>query len=193
MTFLTCIPLTVELLPLALALDQSVLGGLWTADGYQREIDSPNSDLLVLMSSSTQQIRADSTILGMGCLWAILDEAHITTLAIAPDYHRQKLGQLVLLQLLYAARRRGLTHATLEVRISNTAAINLYEKFGFKTAGQRKKYYRNDEDALILWRSGIQGTPYWAQLKQAEKDCLSEIKSRNWQWVGPTLTEAKCP
>lgn len=144
--------LTTNDLSAILELDQACFGGLWTMDGYQRELDSPNSELLGLFAplSSIQ-------LLGMGCFWSIVDEAHITILAIHPQYHRQGLGQALLYALLKTAGDRGLERATLEVRASNLAAISLYQKFGFKTAGLRRRYYKdNGEDALILWLSELQ-------------------------------------
>ncbi|MGD1857765.1 MAG: ribosomal protein S18-alanine N-acetyltransferase [Leptolyngbyaceae cyanobacterium] len=172
---LSCQLLTEELLPAVLQLDQVCLGGLWTADGYRREIDSPNSDLLVLA--------AEQRIIGLGCLWAIVEEAHITTLAIHPDYHRQRLGQLLLTQLLQSARQRALTRATLEVRASNQRALNLYQKFGFKTAGRRKRYYQNDEDALILWCSQLQTSAYTEGLAQLERECINTLNQYQYRWL----------
>ena len=175
MTPLTCQVLTHELLPAVLELDQICLGGLWTEAGYRREIDSPNSDLLVL--------QANKQVIGLGCLWAILEEAHITTLAIHPDHHRQRLGQLLLTQLLQSARHRTLSHATLEVRASNHRALCLYKKFGFQTAGQRKRYYKDDEDALILWRSQLQTPNYKQCLKQLERECIETFGKYRYQWL----------
>jgi [ribosomal protein S18]-alanine N-acetyltransferase len=139
-----------------LELDKTCFGGLWTLDAYQRELDSPNSDLLGLFSS-VSVLR----LLGMGCFWSILDEAHITILAVHPQYHHQGFGQALLYSLLKTACDRGLERATLEVRVSNSAAISLYQKFGFKTAGKRKRYYTdNGEDALILWLGGLQNPKF---------------------------------
>lgn len=177
---LACQVLTDELLPAVLDLDQICLGGLWTEAGYRREIDSPNSDLLVLT--------VNSSVIGLGCLWAIVDEAHITTLAIHPDYHRQHLGQLLLTQLLQlAARVRNLTRATLEVRASNQKALRLYQKFGFRTAGQRKRYYKDGEDALILWRSRLQAADFLQVLSQLEHECLQTLSRHQYQWY-PCVT-----
>jgi ribosomal-protein-alanine N-acetyltransferase len=173
-TSLTCQILTDELLSAVLALDQVCLGGLWTEAGYRREIESPNSDLLVLL--------ADDQVIGLGCLWAIVDEAHITTLAIHPDYHRQYLGQLLLIQLLQLAHHRELTHATLEVRASNYRALSLYQKFGFQTAGRRKRYYQDGEDALILWRSQLQTSEYLQSLAQLQRECTETMGKYRYQW-----------
>lgn len=130
-------------------LDQLCLGGLWTKEGYQRELSSPNSELLGLFDQ--QEI-----LIGFGCFWAILEEAHITVLMVHPDSQGQGLGKFLLNSLLEAAVKRKLERATLEVRASNDVALSLYKKFGFKVAGTRKGYYKQTgEDALILWRSGL--------------------------------------
>ncbi|GAA6616787.1 ribosomal protein S18-alanine N-acetyltransferase [Scytonema sp. NUACC26] len=140
-------PLTSADLSAILDLDRICFGGLWTMEGYQRELDSPNSELLGLFSPLTVV-----KLLGIGCFWSILDEAHITILAVHPQYQRRGLGQTLLYSLLKLACDRRLERATLEVRASNSAAIALYQKFGFQTAGLRRRYYKdNDEDALILW------------------------------------------
>ena len=135
------------------ALDRLCLGGIWSADGYLREIDSPNSSLLLLWVT---QGKSSSKAVGIGCLWSILEEAHITLLGIDPEYQQQGLGTLLLHSLLKDAVKRGLARATLEVKVTNQPAINLYEKFGFKFAGRRKNYYpKTGEDALILWLNGL--------------------------------------
>lgn len=167
-------PLTVELLPAVVELDRLCFNGLWTLEAYQRELESPNSDLFVLSMPQADKT-ASPPILGMGCLWAILDEAHITMVAVDPHYRGQGLGQALLLALLKSARTRGMERATLEVRESNKAALSLYQKFGFQTAGRRRRYYQdNNEDALILWRSGI-GNP---NFDQALTCWYEEIRSR---------------
>ena len=125
------------------ALDNRCLGGLWSVNGYKRELQSPNSHFLVLSLDSNQ------SILGCGCFWEILEEAHITLLMIDPHYQGQGLGQLLLYRLLKDAVTRKLERATLEVSASNQPALALYEKFGFQLAGRRKGYYRHTgEDAL---------------------------------------------
>ncbi|OLP18956.1 ribosomal-protein-alanine N-acetyltransferase [Leptolyngbya sp. 'hensonii'] len=149
------------MLPLIVDLDQLCLGGLWTIDGYQRELDSPNSDLLILQ-------RLDSpSVVGVACAWAILEECHITVLAVHPSYRQRGLGQALLYDLLLAAHRRGLERATLEVRVSNQAALSLYTQFGFREAGRRRRYYQDTgEDALILWRSQLQHPSFPQELTQ---------------------------
>lgn len=183
---MTCIPLqlsvlTTQQLPQVLELDRACFGGLWTKDGYQREIDSPNSTLLVLPSPTI----ADALI-GLGCSWAILEEAHITILAVHPDYQRQGLGQLLLVGLLRDAYQRQLERATLEVGESNAVAIALYKKFGFQVAGRRKGYYQTTgEDALIMWRKDIQDASFLTQLQIWERAVGDRLCAHHWQWQSP--------
>jgi [ribosomal protein S18]-alanine N-acetyltransferase len=153
-------PLTSADLSALLELDNICFGGLWTLDGYQREIESPNSELIGLFSNPKE-----TNLLAMGCFWSILEEAHITILAVHPQYQRQGLGQMLLNSLLKIAQYRGLERATLEVRPSNSAALSLYEKFGFQIAGRRRGYYKdNNEDALILWLGDIQDPKFISNL-----------------------------
>jgi [ribosomal protein S18]-alanine N-acetyltransferase len=171
--------LTTDDLSAILELDQACFGGLWTMDGYQRELDSPNSELLGLFSPLSRV-----KLLGMGCFWSILDEAHITILAIHPQYHRQGLGQALLYALLKTACDRGLERATLEVRASNLAAISLYQKFGFKTAGRRRGYYKdNGEDALILWLSDLQYPQFQKILDSWHTTVSKQLSQFSWQLI----------
>ena len=173
-------------------MDNLCFGGLWTLEGYQRELNSPNSDLLVLLPDGELLSRGTageipipnpkSKIFGVASLWAILEEAHITILAVHPDYRRQGFGQVLLLSLLIKARQRGLERATLEVRISNQAALSLYEKFGFRVAGQRRGYYQDTgEDALILWLNGIQYPKFAKNLANWEKEICSCLAKYGWK------------
>ncbi len=220
MSFLACLPLIEADLPAVLALDQRCLGGLWTRSGYQRELDSPLSDLRVLVSvptvslleerqrlsantaditfaatdptAHTESVAPSVTLLGSGCLWAILEEAHITTLAIEPAYQNQKLGLLLLSDLLICAQNRGLTRATLEVRASNQKALRLYQKFEFKEAGQRKCYYADGENARILWCNHLQAQDCKEQVARQQARAIAEIETHSQHTVftesNPTQT-----
>ncbi len=153
-------PLSIDRLDRILVLDRLCFGGLWSADSYQRELMSENSHFLAVTADSSLDTNLDA-IIGFGCFWSILDEAHITLLGIHPDYQGRGLGQLLLCALLDRARAIEMKRATLEVRASNDRAIHLYEKHGFTIVGRRKKYYQdNDEDGVIMWRGGLQH-PYF--------------------------------
>lgn len=183
------------MLSAALELDQLCFGGLWTLEGYQRELDSPNSALLGLFISDRRRgdkkeveansefIIQNSEFLSMGCFWAILEEAHITLLAVHPQYQRQGLGQAMLLGLLVEAHERGLERATLEVRVSNQPAISLYKKFGFQIAGRRRGYYKDtNEDALILWHGGL-GEPEFSSTLAAWGQAVSDrLAKAGWKF-----------
>lgn len=159
-----------------LDLDRVCFGGLWTRQGYQRELDSPNSELLGLFSPLSVV-----KLLGMGCFWSILDEAHITILAVHPQYQSQGLGQALLYSLLKLACDRALERATLEVRASNVAAIALYQKFGFQTAGFRRRYYKdNDEDALILWLGDLQHPQFQKLLDNWHRAISDRLQHSPW-------------
>lgn len=204
MTFLACLPLIEADIPAVLALDERSLGGLWTRSGYQKELESDRSDLLVLVRANSADVlstRAEQTasaeqtapgtalaaadptttpdaaihLLGIGCLWAIVEEAHITTLAIEPTQQRRKLGQLLLSELLLCGYRRQLARATLEVRVSNARALGLYQSFGFKEAGQRRRYYSDGENARVLWRSGLQGDDFVSEIRQKRAEAIATI------------------
>jgi ribosomal-protein-alanine N-acetyltransferase len=91
-------------------------------------------------------------IIGYGGLWTIVDEAHVTNIGLREAYRGRKLGQRLLRELIAFASLRGMKRMTLEVRVSNTVAQRLYEKFGFRVEGVRRGYYSdNGEDALIMW------------------------------------------
>jgi ribosomal-protein-alanine N-acetyltransferase len=87
----------------------------------------------------------------MACGSLVLDELHITLVAVRPARRRQGLGGRVLQHLLREARRRGARAATLEVAATNTAALGLYSQLGFRIQGRRRGYYRDGDDALIQW------------------------------------------
>jgi len=90
-------------------------------------------------------------VLGYGGFWMIVDEAHISTLAVHPEWREKGLGELLLVALIEAAVLRGAVEATLEVRVSNLVAQALYRKHDFAQVGRRKGYYTdNREDALIM-------------------------------------------
>ena len=91
-------------------------------------------------------------VVGYAGTWILDDEAQITNVAVAPAYRGKKVGSELMAELIREAKKRGATRMTLEVRPSNTAALALYEKYGFKDCGRRPHYYLdNGEDAVIMW------------------------------------------
>ena len=96
-------------------------------------------------------VRAGDVIVGYGGLWMMVDEAHITTFAVLPEWRRRGVGARLMLAMVRLADDLGARVATLEVRLSNVAARQLYQRFGFRPVGIRPRYYSdNAEDALIM-------------------------------------------
>ena len=112
-------------------------------------------------------ITENDAILGYIGFWHIIDEAHITTLGVKTDCRRKKLGERLLRHAIEQCYEKEIKYITLEVRVSNAAAIALYEKYGFKSLGTRKKYYQdNNEDALIMWTENL----FWDKFKNNFKN-----------------------
>lgn len=97
-------------------------------------------------------LEAEGKIIGYCGLWIILDEAHITNIAILSQYRGEKLGEYLLRYAMELAKLYGATKMTLEVRVSNEPAQRLYKKLGFVEGGLRKQYYTDNlEDAKVMW------------------------------------------
>ncbi len=101
-------------------------------------------------------VRAGERIVAYAGVWLMVDEAHVTTFAVLPAYRRRGLGGRLLVDLLELCTDLGASLVTLEVRLSNTAARELYAQFGFSPVGVRPRYYSdNGEDALIMTTEGL--------------------------------------
>ncbi|KIY23043.1 MULTISPECIES: ribosomal protein S18-alanine N-acetyltransferase [Mesobacillus] len=97
-------------------------------------------------------VEVDQLVVGYCGVWIIVDEAHITNIAVLPDYRGMKLGEALMARVIELASDMGACRMTLEVRVSNERAQNLYRKFGFQKGAIRKKYYTdNMEDAIVMW------------------------------------------
>ncbi len=107
-------------------------------------------------------------LVGYAGLMVIGDEAHVTTLTVAPWARGARIGTRLMLALARRAREAGAHALTLEVRVSNVAAQALYRRFGMAPVGVRKRYYR-DEDALIMWAHDIDGDDYARRLAEIEE------------------------
>ena len=95
-------------------------------------------------------------VVGFSGYWSLVDEAHITTIAVHPAVRGKGVGRALMSHMLTSAAASGMSCATLEVRSGNSPAITLYESMGFVNSGVRKNYYPdNREDAVIMWRYGL--------------------------------------
>lgn len=117
------------------------------------------------------------TVVGYGGIWLTVDEAHITTIASAPEVRGRGVGELVLNGLIDLGQELGAEIMSLEVRISNVVAQNLYLKYGFEARGTRRRYYTdNNEDALIMSTNDIRTQEYQTRLYQLRKLLAERLK-----------------
>src|SRR3989440_2393468 len=120
-----------------------------------------------------------ASIIGFAGLWLMVDEAHITTIAMHPDYRRRGLGEFLLVSLIDIAYTIGAKWVTLEVRVSNYAAQNLYRKYGFREAGLRHRYYSdNQEDALIMWTDEIHSPAYKQKFQGLKAELMKKLEAQ---------------
>lgn len=119
----------------------------WTEEAFYNEIVSNNFAHYVVLAQGEH-------VIGYGGLWTIIDEAHVTNIAVRKAYQGKQYGRKLLSALVAHAMALGMKEITLEVRVSNHIAQRLYESFNFRSVGVRKGYYTdNSEDALIMWAS----------------------------------------
>jgi ribosomal-protein-alanine N-acetyltransferase len=105
--------------------------------------------------------RLDGRIVAYGGIWVILEDSHVTTIAVHPDVRGQRLGEEILVHLLDEAIERDASWITLEVRETNDVAQKLYRKYGFTVVSTRRGYYSdNNESALVMWAGNLRGTLY---------------------------------
>lgn len=122
----------------------------WSEHSFVCEINNNVGNYLVAINQN------NNTLVGYCGFWLICDEAHITTVAVNPEFRKMKIGELLLTSMIEKGYEKEAKWFTLEVRVSNIAAQSLYYKYGFKSLGSRKNYYQdNGEDALIMWTENI--------------------------------------
>jgi ribosomal-protein-alanine N-acetyltransferase len=132
-------------IPSVCEIEQEAFATPWTAGAFHNELTSNQFAHYMIMDIG-------GVVAGYGGMWLIMDEAHITNVAVRDTYRGRKLGERLLNELMRTAVFLGAQKMTLEVRPSNVIAQRLYEKLGFSAVGVRKGYYTdNQEDALIMW------------------------------------------
>ena len=117
----------------------------WSRESFSQELTQNKAARYLVLEK-------DEAVLAYGGMWFVIDEAHITNIAVHPDHRRQGYGEAITQGLLDVAKENGMHLVTLEVRRSNLCAQALYHKLGFVDVGYRKRYYNdNHEDALIMY------------------------------------------
>jgi [ribosomal protein S18]-alanine N-acetyltransferase len=168
-------PLVVSVVPMrrrhvraVLRIEQQVYPRPWSMSLFLSE--------LALRSTRAYFVaRVGRDVVGYGGLMMSADDAHITTIAVDPRWHRNHIGIRLLLVLAREAIERDARSLTLEVRLSNRAAQELYRRFGFAPVGVRKNYYaETNEDALVMWAHEIQSLAYAELLDGLERGIRGE-------------------
>lgn len=149
----------------------------WSRQSFLNELDNRLGKYYACVDTSTGKL------VGYSGFWLIGDEAHITTLAVHPDCRRKRIGEVLLINNILTSREAGAKWLTLEVRVSNEKAQNLYFKFGFKNLGIRRHYYQdNSEDALVLWTENILRPEFLSLLNERMESVRRLIKV---EWLAP--------
>lgn len=167
-------PMTVDDIDQVVVLDRLSFPTPWPAHTYRHEIISNRTSTMIVLEATEPAPGAPGNgasgsllgrligrrpssayssypLLGYSGFWKIADEAHISTIAVHPDWRGHKLGELLVWAMFHLAMQQDAAMVTLEVRVSNDVAINLYRKYGFEVTGRRRNYYRdNQEDAHVM-------------------------------------------
>lgn len=156
-------PMSPADIPVVLEIERRSFPTPWPRDAYVHELEN-NRTAIYLVA------RREGIVVGYAGMWVVLDEAHITTIAVDPPQRGQGIGEALLIAMIDRASERGSRWIQLEVRRSNTVAQALYRKYGFRDVGVRRNYYSdNSEDAIVMWTGNI-----W---EQAFRDRFEELRT----------------
>jgi ribosomal-protein-alanine N-acetyltransferase len=149
--------MTLEDIPAVHAVDLLCYALVWPESSYQFDLShNPNSRLYVAYAPAAD---GSERIIGVIGMWLVVDEAHIGTVAVHPDWRRKGVARKMMAHALREAAAQGMVVSHLEVRRGNIPAQGLYKSFGFEEVGERKHYYAdNGEDALLLTLKDIHKT-----------------------------------
>jgi [ribosomal protein S18]-alanine N-acetyltransferase len=202
-------PMELEDIPQVLDVDRESYTLPWPASAYRREVlHNRNARYIVLRElpanadhggshSSEQRSRLPlpflrwtrnddgklgrpGVILGYAGMWLMVDEAHITTIAIRTTWRGRGFGELLLISLIRSAIEVGAERITLEVRVSNEPAQQLYRKYGFVQEGTRQRYYSdNNEDAYIMTTSNIQDLGYQHRTRELTRRLQDRLRAES--------------
>ena len=114
----------------------------WNVTTLKQELQNPNAKVFVAL--------LQNEVVGFASIWKAVDEYHVTNIVVRKDLRQNRIGSQLLETLIEVAKSEHSPLLTLEVNKNNIPAQKLYQKYGFKDVGLRKKYYHNTEDALIM-------------------------------------------
>lgn len=143
---LEIVPMTGEHIDDVLMVEEACFSIPWTKKDFEREIYENKMAVY-------RVALLDNQVIGYAGMWHVVNEGHITNVAVLEEHRREKAGSRLIEEMIQIAEQREMIGITLEVRISNLAAQRLYTKYGFRPEGFRKKYYADTgEDAVIMWK-----------------------------------------
>jgi ribosomal-protein-alanine N-acetyltransferase len=137
-------PMTAENLLEVVEINNLCLTTPWSFESLKNELENKFCKYIV--------IKKDDVVIGYAGLWLIIDEAHITNIAVDPDYRGIGASNVLMDNIIKICVERNIPSITLEVRENNIVARNLYYKYGFIEEGLRKNYYGENQNAIIMWR-----------------------------------------
>lgn len=182
-------PMTLDDIAQVMEIEQVVFASPWSARAYRYEITkNDHSTMVVVRSVGTPKdllgylkrrlgLVTPLPVLGYAGFWLLVDETHICTIAVHPQWQGHGLGDLLLLSLLDESKKLGAIRSTLEVRVSNNTAIALYHKYGFEIVSRRKRYYiDNNEDAYLMTTPSFETSSYQANLDYCRRQLHARLQ-----------------
>lgn len=183
-------PMTAADVPEVMAIEVASFTAPWSSRAFLYEIDRNTASTMLVIrrgpprgspwSTALAQLGliGKGAVLGYGGFWLLVDDIHISTIAVHSHWRNRGLGELLVLSLLERGLELGAQRATLEVRVSNLAGQSLYLKYGFAICTRRRRYYSdNDEDAYIMTTPGF-GTPeFQANLRRQRHRLLVRLQA----------------
>ena len=148
-------------------IERRCFSDLWPADGFDRELENEKVAFYIVAD-------LDGMVIGYMGAWLILEEAHVTTFGVDPEYRNRKVASTLMLCFMREAVSKGSHWSTLEVSEKNEHAIRLYSRFGYKTVSKRRKYYGENEDGLLMWVGGMQNSDFSKRLDEIETEISPE-------------------
>ena len=127
-------------------IDQKSLKGLWTKSQWVRELTDPKRICIGIIELQSKEL------LGLCTAWIVIDELHITSIAVHPLHLRKGLGKLLMEDLIKRSNAFQINHIFLEVKDTNEPAKAFYKSMGFQTIGNRSNFYKDGSDALLLFK-----------------------------------------
>lgn len=196
-------PMRIDDVPEVSRVERRSFTNPWPESAYRRELKNPTANYYIVLRAHLPQAEpraeerespsrrfflplirrpepsSSDPLVGFAGMWILYDEAHVTTIAVAPEHRGQGLGELLLIALFEEAMIRGAEWLTLEVRVSNKPAQTLYEKYGFTRQGLRRRYYSdNGEDAHIMWSPSLRNEQYLRHFAELRSRLIERLESK---------------